>query len=172
MGAKSHNTILINGAPSLAESVLNIGIWYPRFYSKAQIESASNEEGGLTLTHNGFSRFIPNLIHERKLNLTDDGLRVVDKLQGSGAVQVELIWNFPPNFAPQKNNLIGDDEILVDLICKQSGQGVSHTQAEQYTYSKSYGDDELAYKKIVKCEVSLPCSIETQFIVKNLICVE
>jgi hypothetical protein len=170
--AKSHNTLLINGVPPLAESVLSAGIWYPKFYTQAQIESVADKEGELALTHNGFSRVIPNLIHTRKLNLTDDGLKVVDNLQGSGVVQVELMWNFPPEFVPLKNNLIGDDEVQVNLICKDSRQVVHHTQAEQYPFSGSYGEGVPAYRMIVNCELDLPCSIETQFIVKNLLCAE
>jgi len=96
----------------------------------------------------------------------------VDSLQGSGAVRIELIWNFPPNFARQKNNLIGDNQILVSFSCKNSGQVVPHTQAEQYTYSGSYGEGEHACRILVKFELSLPCTIETQFIVQNFICVE
>jgi hypothetical protein len=170
--AKSHNTIIINGVPPLAESVLNAGIWYPKFYTQAQIEFLAGKEGGLSLTHNGFSRAIPNLIHMRKLSLTDDGLKIIDNLQGSGAVQVELIWNFPPEFVPLKKNLIGDDEVQVDLICKDSKQVAYYTQAEQYTYSGSYGEGMLAYRMIVICKLELPCLIETQFIIKNLLCVE
>ena len=170
--AKSHNTLLINGVPPLAESVLSAGIWYPKFYTQAQIESVADKEGRLSLTHNGFSRAIPKLIHKRKLSLTDDGLKVVDKLQGSGAVEVELIWNFPPEFTPLKNNLMGYNEAQVDLLCKDSRQVIHNAKAEQYTYSESYGEGVVAYRMIVKCKLNLPCSIETQFIIKNLLCAE
>ncbi|MBT8574537.1 hypothetical protein G6701_03410 [Polynucleobacter paneuropaeus] len=170
--AKSHNTLLINGVPPLAESVLSAGIWYPKFYTQAQIESVAGKEGELALTHNGFSRVIPNLIHTRKLNLMDGELKVVDKLQGSGAVKVQFIWNFSPEFVVLKNNLMGDHEVQVDLVCKDSRQLVHHAQAEQYTYSGSYGEGIPAHRMIVNCELDLPCSIETQFIVKNLLCAE
>ena len=164
--AKSHNTILINGVPPLSESVLSSGIWYPKFYTHAQIESAAYGEGKLTLTHDGFCRVIPSLIHTRKLSLTDRGLTVVDSLQGSGVVKVQFIWNFPPEFSLLKNNLIGDGEVQVDLVCKDSRQTFHRVQPEQYTYSRSYGDGVPAYRMIMNCELDLPFSIETQFIVK------
>jgi hypothetical protein len=170
--AKSHNTLLINGIPPLAESVLSAGIWYPKFYTRSQIESVADEESGLSLTHNGFSRAIPNLIHIRNLSIMDDVLKVVDNLQGSGVVQVELMWNFPPEFSPLKTNSIGDSEVQIDLICKDSWQVVHHAQVEQYIYSGSYSEGVPAYRMIVNCDLDLPCSIETQFIVKNLLCAE
>lgn len=170
--AKSHNTILINGIPPLAESVLSAGIWYPKLYTRAQIESMADEKGGLSLTHNGFTRVFPKLIHARKLSLTDDGLKVVDKLQGSGTVEVELIWNFFPELNPLKNNSIANKESQIDLICKNSRQVVHHARTEQYPYSGSYGEGVLAHRMIVSLKLDLPCSIETQFIVKNLLCVE
>jgi hypothetical protein len=102
----------------------------------------------------------------------DDGLNVVDNLQGSGAVNVKLIWNFSPTFVPLKNNLIGDDEVHVDIICKNSNKVIEHIQAEQYIYSVSYGESVQAHRIIVNYELDLPCLIETQFIVKNFLCAE
>ena len=170
--AKSHNTILINGFAPLSESVLSAGLWHPKFYAHARIESAIDKDGGLTLTHNGFSRAIPNLIHTRKLSFADEGLKIVDSLQGSGTVTVQLVWNLFPEFTPLSNNAISDGEVRVNMTCIDSRQ-VSHTaQFEKYTYSESYGEGVLAYRLSVSCELDLPCSIKTQFIIKNLLCVE
>jgi hypothetical protein len=102
----------------------------------------------------------------------DDGLKVVDNLQGSGTVEVEIIWNFFSELSPLKNNSIANKELQVDLICKNSRQVVHHARTEQYPCSGSYGDGVLAHRMIVSLKLDLPCSIETQFIVKNLLCVE
>lgn len=170
--AKFHNTILINGVPPLAESVLSAGIWYPKFYAHAKIESRIDDDGKLALIHNGFSRAIPNLIHTRKLSFVDEGLNVIDSLQGFGSVTIQLVWNFSPEFAPLSNTVISDGEARVHMICIDSRQVLHPSHVEKYTYSESYGEGALAYRMIVNCELDLPCSIQTQFIIKNLLCVE
>lgn len=171
LSAGSHNTILIDGIPPLAESVLVGGIWFPRFYTKAQIQTKVSQGIGFKLLHDGFTRVHRGLIHAREVILSDDGLRVVDDLQGSGGVSVELIWHFAPGFLIE-SNIAKNSVNEVEIVCNSPNALIYNTKLEQYTYSESYGVSQLAFRLVIQYKVVLPCSIETQFIVKSLICVE
>lgn len=171
--ARSHNTIMLNGLPPVAESVLCVGNWLPSFYTSSQIKCEIKDESRLVISHNGFARMNPSILHTRTLELTNEGLDVTDDLQGIGGINAELIWNFSPDFIiGDSKKLARSDNLEVKISSLVFGGTVNHIDVGKYMFSKHYGDAQPSEKIIFHVEASLPCNIKTQFKVKRLSCVE
>lgn len=160
-GYIGHNVLAVNGLSPLSESLLRNGNWRPRPYAKAEITLKHKSANGFVLAHDGFSRIPGVKIHTRTVQITSDGIEVLDTLEGSGMVEIDIYWHFAPGVSllPGSPNIAiaADFQILIE----EDGADISHVQCEAYPYAAAYGDVQKAYMLHSRRSVSLPWSVKT-----------
>ena len=155
----AHNVLLINGIGPLASSVIRSGIWHPQPYSNVLTEVATNSDG-FSLLHDGFTR-IPGVgKHRRKVCLTDDGIEIVDTLDGTGIFELSLFWHFSPEWHEET------DRLLISTIGRLF---ISLESSKELSCAWSDFDLSAAYGEATKSRclsfvemLELPCIIHTK----------
>jgi len=162
-GPAGHNVLTVQGMGPLSESLLANGRWYPRPYAKAAISFEHKTGAGFFLKHDGFAR-IPGLgPHSRSVLIEGEGIAVLDTLEGTGVVDVEIYWHFAPGLLPlEKSRCSAVVRGLWILVEEDGGDLEPLTfQWEEYPYAAAYGDVQQAFVLHTKRTVSLPWSVRT-----------
>jgi len=96
--AAGHNSILIN---NLGPGLMPNQQRYPDFYKASSVSvehKIQKEQLIVKLVHNGFSRGLSNVgYHTREFLLSENGFEVRDDLEGSGDVDLDVVFYLPPN---------------------------------------------------------------------------
>mgnify|MGYP001603780498 CR=1 FL=1 len=132
-GPHGHNTILINGIGALAESLFLNACWCPEPYSRATVDVEVDLRSGFTLAHNGFGRIKGLGKHVRQVGIEDDGIVVVDSVEGVGTVILETLWHFPPQFsqaASGETTITGAEARVTAISTTSTGQEPDHQMAD------------------------------------------
>ena len=94
--ALAHNSLLIDGLAVNADDAS----WFSNRYVAVSTDvdvKIEAEDTLITLKHNGFSRFATVPIHhQRRVRLSEDGIRIEDQLDGHGAHRVQMRFHFAP----------------------------------------------------------------------------
>ncbi len=165
-----HNVITVNGLSPLSESLLTQGLWRPSPYAKAAINLEHKSAQGFVLTHDGFSRIPDIKVHTRAVKTVSAAIEIVDTLDGSGLVDIDMYWHFAPGvsliqaspYIAAGNNF----QILID----EDGVDAADVHWEAYPYAAAYGDVQHAFMLHSRRTVSLPWSVKT--IMKVMQCAE
>lgn len=166
--ALGHNVPLVNGFSPLCETLLVNGLWWPKPYACASLESSATSDG-ILLSHDGFARATSVTRHMRKITLEESGLRVVDSFYGEGQAEIQMRWNFGAKFNSFDSN----------LMCLMSAEGVVKLVTQGFTehplvcsnsgnpdggwISTNYGEAEPSITVSISGVVSLPIVISTRF---------
>ncbi len=159
VGPTAHNTLMVNGVGGLAASVLRSGNWRPQPYADTYIE-VNTFDDGFMIRHNGFKRIHGVSWHAREVRLTDQGLKVIDRIEGQGNVELMLHWHFAPGWVDEGkeylNSPLGFIQVNVD-----GAHDARHIWSD-YSCSRAYGESTLARRLKVVWRAKLPCQIQTQ----------
>jgi uncharacterized heparinase superfamily protein len=95
VGTAAHNTIRIDGCDQSE-------MWGAFRVARRAMPFDLTTDGSSVAeaAHDGYHRLHPKVTHRRRLELTADGLKIVDWLQGSGRHEVELFLHLAPGVAP------------------------------------------------------------------------
>lgn len=172
--ALGHNVPLVNGFSPLCESLLENGLWWPKPYACASLESSTLNDG-ILLSHDGFARATSVTRHTRKITLMENVLGVVDSFDGEGQVEIQLCWNFGAKFNLFDSNLMsvmgvdGVVELVTQgfveppLVCSDFGN------SDGGWISANYGEAEPSIALRISGDVTLPIVISTQFKYKKCV---
>ena len=169
---RGHNTLSINEAGAMPESIIINGGYLPARYSNVNI-STQSANCFVVIKHNGFSRLMPGIEHTRTISINADGIEVSDELTGTGKIEASLYYHFDHGFELNKSGQIIKAknpfaEIIFDVeVCNNEHL---QTAIDSYELSPEYGTMLLAPEIIVTGELTLPCRISTKFKVYQ--CVE
>lgn len=159
VAAASHNTLMVDGIPPLAASVLTIGAWYPRPYADASIDSEV-EGSRIRVGHDGFRRIAGLGTHVREVILAGNEILVTDILEGRGEARIDLNWHFSPRFREESDTSLTSETGRISIEIDFPVPGVRRWR--EYTYSRSYGQRESARSLVHSMQVSLPCRLQTR----------
>lgn len=166
-GPMGHNVMTVNGLSPLSESLLTNGYWRPRPYAKAAVDLEHRSAKGFVVKHDGFSRIPGVKVQTRTVQMTSEGIEVLDTLEGSGTVVIDMYWHFAPGVSAlhgSQNVATGTDfQILLGEECVETAD----VHWEEYPYATAYGDVQKAYMLHSKRSVSLPWSMRTTMKVKQ-----
>jgi hypothetical protein len=174
-GPLGHNILLIDEFSPLCESLLVNGSWWPKPYANAHLRLSSSVNS-VILSHNGFSRATNVGIHTRTINLSADGLQVIDYLEGSDSAVIQFRWNLGIGFYEFDNSLMCakglDYSVLISVKGLSENIFVDSRRAEPFGgwTSKEYGENLPSIAVDICGHINLPAVIETYFRVKK--CVE
>jgi hypothetical protein len=159
--SRGHNVLLVDGLAPLAESFAQGGRWHLRPYSNATVETRVNA-ASFTMTHDGFARLPHVGTYSRSVHLRDEGVTIEDRIEGTGAAMVDVLWHFGPRLAPSDGGrtAVTGDGLLVSCVSR-SPQGDAIAEWQQYTHSSAYGDTTDAPLLRLRWSLSLPCTITT-----------
>jgi hypothetical protein len=153
--------VTVNGLQPLSESLLTNGYWRPRPYAKAAISLEHRSANGFVVKHDGFSRIPGIKVQTRAIQITSEGIEVLDTLEGSGTVEIDMYWHFAPGVSPLQespNIAAGAD---FQILIGEEGAAAVGVHWEAYPYAAAYGDVQKAYMLHTKRSVSLPWSVKT-----------
>lgn len=166
-GPMGHNVMTVNGLSPLSESLLTNGYWRPRPYAKAAVDLEHRSAKGFVVKHDGFSRIPGVKVQTRTVQMTSEGIEILDTLEGSGTVVIDMYWHFAPGVSAlhgSPNVATGTDfQILLGEECVETAD----VHWEEYPYATAYGDVQKAYMLHSKHSVSLPWSMRTTMKVKQ-----
>ena len=155
----AHNTLTINGVGALAASVLRAGLWYPQPYANALVEIDARADR-FVLRHNGFVRIVGVGLHSREVRLVEEGLDVIDRVEGDGSVEIALHWHFAPEWRDVGEGALaspaGHLRVQID-----GAPDAKHVWSD-YAYSGAYGEATVARCLMISRRVKLPCQIHTK----------
>ena len=158
--ASGHNVLLVQTLPALAGSLLAGGRWCPTPYARATVRLTHKPCEGFAIEHDGFRRIAGVGPHRRSVSVEDDGISVVDQLDGSGRVDIELLWHFAPGLAPMNETdtrLLRGNGLQVVVMHNDTDEA-SSTHWENYPYSACYGGLQQGSCLHVRRSVTLPWS--------------
>ena len=161
--ASGHNVLLVNTLPALAGSLLSGGRWCPTPYARAAVQLRHRPREGFDIEHDGFRRIAGIGLHKRSVRIEDNGISIRDQLDGSGWVDIELLWHFAPGLTPagktDQHPLHGNG---LQVLAQTSGtDNATSAYWESYSYSPCYGGSQRASRLRVRRRVCLPWSGET-----------
>ena len=162
-GPAGHNVLTIQGLPPLADSLLTNGRWCPRPYAEAGIRFEHRSGAGFLLEHDGFQR-IPGVgLHARSILIDGDALSVLDKVDGSGVVDIEMFWHFAPGLLPlaESAGAAAGRGLRITVGEESGAPGAAQLHWEEYPFSAAYGDVQKAFMLRVRRTVALPWSLKT-----------
>jgi len=168
ISAAGHNVPFANGYSPLCESLLKSGLWWPKPYAVAKLESSASN-GAVLLSHDGFSRMSNITRHTREINLMSGGLEVVDSFEGKGQVNIRLRWNFGTSFNFFESDLMsvmgygGTVEFITKGFAEPPLIFSSSSQSDGGWISAVYGKLEPSIYVDVSSDVTLPVVISTRF---------
>ena len=172
--AFGHNIPLVNGFSPLCESILKNGLWWPKPYACATLESSISNDS-LELKHNGFARATNVKEHTRKILLMKDGIEIIDSFDGDGKTDIQLLWNFGEKFKTFDGKLIPvvDTDDMVELQIKGFLESPfiysNYGDPDGGWQSSSYGDVKPSLNIRVNGTVYLPAIISTRFKYKKCV---
>ncbi|OIO70804.1 MAG: hypothetical protein COW19_04855 [Zetaproteobacteria bacterium CG12_big_fil_rev_8_21_14_0_65_55_1124] len=171
--AAAHNVPLINGFSPFCETLLPNGQWWPVPYARAGVD-VSSENGGIVISHNGFSRSTPVLCHRRSINLQQHGLVVEDVLDGVGTVDADFLWHFGSlfdTFDEEQMMVRGTQgrSVSISVAGSQNQQGnlTAEWQATPLIESPCYGLEKASLGVCFSLRLTLPATIKTKFVVSK-----
>lgn len=175
--AAGHSVTLVNGFAPFCETLFSNGQWWPLPYSRASIDTKLHE-GGIAISHNGFSRSTLVTFHHRAITLQQGSRLVVeDMFDGKGTVKVALLWHvssFFDDFDEEKMMVcgIGGRWLKIRIMDAESRQEISAVdkQATLLRESPCYGVEHPSLGLNFSLVVVLPATIRTEFMVST--CVE
>jgi hypothetical protein len=156
--AGGHNVLTVEGLPPLADSLLANGRWCPRPYAQATVNFACKSAAGFAIKHNGFQR-IPGLgMHSRSVQIEDGGIAVLDTLEGTGTVEIEMFWHFAPGMLPLENSagIAVGRGMRIAVTADGNDSGAARMHWREYPYSAAYGEVQQAFMLHVRRMVKLP----------------
>jgi len=172
--ALGHNVPLVNGFSPLCETLLGNGLWWPKPYACARLESSISNDA-IRLSHDGFARATSVARHTRKITLEKNGLEVVDSFEGEGQVEIQLRWNFGASFNLFDDNLMsvmGADGV-VELVTQGFGESLlvcaDVGNSDGGWISTNYGEVEPSITVCISGDVTLPVVISTRFKYKKCV---
>ena len=124
----------------------------------------------MKLQHNGFSRSTPVSLHERILELRDQGIKVTDNLSGHGLVKIKLCWHLGPTIKTEENSsefLLKETEHKVEVKIINNFEKMNTPKGiilKDYT-SLSYGKILRTKYLVNSFEIKLPAIIVTEFLI-------
>jgi hypothetical protein len=163
-----HNVLLVDGFSPVCESLVVNGQWWPRSYATANLVSWLSS-GAVHLSHDGFARATNVLRHTRTITLGENGLEVVDSLEGSGDAMIQLRWNFGNSFDAFDTDLLavrgGGSMVLFSTtgFAKTPLVESCSTKLSRGWISTAYGDVAPSISVDVSGSVKLPAVISTRF---------
>jgi hypothetical protein len=161
--AGAHNSLLINGLGALPESLFTFALWLPEGYSQVRCDADVDSEDCVVLRHNGFSRLGTIGDHVRQVRIQDNRLLVLDCVEGSGMVRLELLWHFAPGFRPSTLGLaeVRGPGFGVSVASMAAESLLPMHDWEVYEYSSEYGQKQASYRLRLAWLLQLPCTIRT-----------
>ena len=164
-----HNIIKINDFGPACDSVTKAYNWRPYPYSKVTTKT-ENLGDGLKLQHNGFSRSTPVSVHERILELGDQGIKVIDNLTGHGLVKIKLCWHFGPTIQAEEKSgelLLRETEnnIKIKIINNLENKNILINTILEDVTSQSYGEILSTKYLVTSLEIKLPAIVVTEYLI-------
>lgn len=166
--ALGHNVPLVDGFSPLCETLLVNGLWWPKPYACARLESSASN-GAILLSHDGFARATRVTRHARRIMLEKNGLEVVDSFDGEGHAEIQLRWNFGARFDLFDSNLMsvtgvdGVVEFVTHGFAEPPLVSSSSGHPDGGWISANYGEIEPSIAVQVSGGVRLPVVISTRF---------
>lgn len=172
--AQGHNTILINGISPSCDA----RCWMHPSYSKVKIEyeySVNKDFTVIKLYHSGFSRIISDQIsHARVFLLSEDGLKVIDELEGKHTHNFMLRFNsLNSYFRSDKNSSTWICDSMGEKIITDERFNVVNIVGEKKNniggvFSENYGQLVFGTTLELNARLSLPATILNNFTQRNL----
>jgi hypothetical protein len=165
---QGHNILMVDGFSPVSDSLVLNGQWCPQSYADAYLTSFISNSV-IQLTHNGFSRSTNVLDHIRVIALEESGLNIIDSLDGVGPAQIELRWNFGPDFneIDEKLMQIKSESIVIQLksSCIKEFNRVESGRMtiEGGWFSSDYGQVIPVIALTISFSVYLPAKIYSHF---------
>jgi hypothetical protein len=164
----AHNMPIVNGLAPVCETLLTIGQWWPTPYASSRLE-VFERDGGIVLRHDGFARATPVTYHSRHIALEPDRLKVVDRFDGDGSVDVMFCWHFGSSFTAfdaarlEAGGSAGRVKLHVEAAPEAAVLSpISSTSLGGWT-SRIYGQKEPALSVGLRCRMNLPAAVSTLF---------
>ena len=95
------------------------------------------------------------------MRLTDEGLVVEDRLEGTGTVTVDRLWHFAPALERAGASAVTGGGIVATATSTTSTGSASDGVWETYPHSSVYGEVTSAPLLRVRSVVALPCTLTT-----------
>jgi hypothetical protein len=166
--AAGHNLPLVNGFAPLSETLVPNGQWWPRPYAAA-LTTLQTENGGITMSHNGFARSTPVLRHTRHISPRGRRFDVTDAFEGQGEVIVDFCWHFGSGLDAYDSDAMAMSgaagSVSLALTDSASGQPLVPLSCEtrRLAQSPAYGALVPYTGLRVKLRLALPARVTTRF---------
>lgn len=168
-GPQGHNLITVQGLAPLCDTLLSTGYWCPSVYSKAGIHLKTEKGASFLLKHDGFKR-VPGVgEYNRLVQFEEESIVILDSLEGTGIVDVDMYWHFPEGFIPLTQDICISAESGLQVRFREDNgmAGASANKWEKYPLSIAYGGTHSAYMLHTHRTISLPWVATTILHVKH-----